>query len=172
MTNSPFEIALQFARPGISVIPSGAPGKDGKLKAPAVRWKQYQNTRPTLEQIQQWENEKHPSLWGMITGPVSGLFGIDTDDHDPDDLHPEALAIMTNAGLKPHTLSRRGNHFYFAYPTDFDLSTKAGILPHVDIRARGGFMNFAGENRDACYQNIILPSLGACPSNILFSFRR
>ncbi|MDD5060756.1 MAG: phage/plasmid primase, P4 family [Candidatus Marinimicrobia bacterium] len=151
MPNNPMEMATKYVAMGRSVMPTGAPGKDNKHKAPYLdSWKALQNKRAELVQIAQWHNKYHNSLWGMITGAISGVFVIDCDDE-------ASLKIMTEAGLKPHVKTKRGNHFYFKHPGG-KIITKANLLPHLDIRGDGGFVNFAGENEGACYEVVIIPT--------------
>lgn len=59
--------ALELHEAGIAVIPVRADG----TKAPAVAWKQYIATPPTLEDLVTWFADTHQGL-GIITGAVSG----------------------------------------------------------------------------------------------------
>ncbi|MFH1031093.1 MAG: phage/plasmid primase, P4 family [Chloroflexota bacterium] len=149
MPNNPIEVATKYLTMGRSIMPTGAPGKDNKHKAPYLEsWKGLQNKRAELVQIIQWQNKYHNSLWGMITGSISNCFVIDIDDKE---------AVKTMGDLKPHVKTKRGWHWYFKHPGG-KVITKAGILPHIDIRGDGGFVNFAGENEGANYETLILPT--------------
>ncbi len=154
---SEFEIAFKFHTLGRCVIPSGN-GPDGK--AALVHWKRYQTERPTDAQLQEWERDLGPRIWAMPTGPVSGLFAIDCDSQ-------QAVATMHEEGLKPHVRTPRGGeHFYCRYP-DFDIPTKAGISSGIDVRGRGGYVNFAGSNKHGCYEVLTFPA-----DDTLYSFEQ
>ncbi len=147
---SAIKVAINYANAGRSVMPTGAKGKDGRMKSPYLpSWLPLQANRANEDAIKKWEKEYHPSLWGMITGVVSGVFVIDCDAE-------EALKIMQDGGLLPHVKTKKGYHFYFKHP-GHPVITKAGLLPHLDIRGDGGFVNFAGANDDAEYETLIFP---------------
>ncbi len=131
-----------------SVIPSG--GGTSK-KAPIVDWTIYQKEIPSLDQCTNWNETLHPSLWGIVTGLISGVIVFDTDS-------PEASEIFHKAGLKPHVKTKRGEHYYFKHPGDHPINNKVGVLPHVDLRGDGGFVNCLGENDSASYQMLTLPT--------------
>lgn len=64
------ETAREFHEHGIVPLPI-APGIN---KAPAVSWRAYQTTPPTLERLGQWfpADGNHPHGLGLLTGAVSG----------------------------------------------------------------------------------------------------
>ena len=130
-----------------SVLPSGG----GDLhKSPLVKWQRYQNETPTLEDLGSWEQEHRPSLWGVVTGAISGVVVIDVDK-------PELRKIFDEVGLKPHIQTPRGGfHYWFSHP-GYQVITKAGILPDIDIRADGGFINVIGHRKDGSYKVLIPP---------------
>jgi len=140
-----FGTAFKFHTLGRCVIPSGG-GKKGK--AALVKWTPYQRARPDDSQLEHWQRSLTPAVWAMVTGQVSGCFVIDCDT-------TEAIVMM--GSLKPHIRTPHGGcHYYVHYP-DFPIQTKAGILPGVDVRGEGGYVNFAGGNGKADYQVEILP---------------
>ena len=138
-----FQVALQYLEQGFSIIPSGGgPSK----KAPILdTWKEYQERLPTKDELEEWERKYHPHLWGIVTGKLSGVFVIDCDTE-------AAAQIFISAGLKPHVKTPRGGyHFYFLYP-GFPIKTDEGILPGVDVRGDGGFVNLLGYRSDGKYE--------------------
>jgi hypothetical protein len=136
---------LDFVYP---VIPSGG-GTSGK--APLINWQEYQTSFPTPEDIENWENDLHPSLWGIVTGKLSTIVVVDIDK-------PELKSIFDAAGLSPHIKTPRGGyHYWFRYP-DTPVKTMAGLLPGIDIRADGGFVNVIGKRADGEYQTLIVPT--------------
>ena len=62
---------------GFSVIPSGA---GEKHKAPLVNWRDYQTTAPDESQLEAWECELNPLLWGIVTNDRVAVIDADTQD--------------------------------------------------------------------------------------------
>jgi hypothetical protein len=130
------------------VIPSGG-GKEGK--APLVNWQQFQTEYPTEDDLERWERELHPNLWGIVTGAMSGIVITDVD-------RPELRAMYDDAGLFPHTGTPRGGfHYWFRHP-GYPVKTIAGLLPGIDIRGDGGFVNVIGKRKDGEYKTLIVPT--------------
>jgi len=135
---------------GCSMIPSGG-GEKGK--SPQVQWRRYQNKQVDSITFKEWLERWH-GLWGMVTGGGSKRVVVDVDPGaDP--------SIMD--GLELHVKTPRGGgHYYFCYPAH-RVKTCAGILPHIDIRGDGGFVNVVVKNPviDGRYSVKILPTLEA-----------
>jgi hypothetical protein len=117
------------------VIPSGG-GESGKH--PLVNWKGYQENPPTEEQFHKWQEELRPSLWGIVTGKVSGLVVLDADT-------PEAVAILEADGIQPHILTPNGGHNYFKHPGR-EIKNAVKKVKGIDWRGDGGFVNVIGKN--------------------------
>lgn len=131
-----------------SVIPSGG-GPTGK--APLIPWEQYQHVTPELEDIQAWDQQFKPSLWGIVTGAISCVVIVDID-------RPELRTIFDEAGLLPHIQTPRGGfHYWFRHPGR-PVKTIAGLLPGIDVRGDGGFVNVIGKRKDGEYEVLIPPS--------------
>jgi hypothetical protein len=127
-----FNKAWELHTKALCVIPSGG-GSSGK--APIVNWTEYQRRLSTDDELLRWNEDLQPRLWGIVTGLVSRLVVIDVDS-------PGAMAVMGK--LKPHVRTPRGGaHYYFRHPGN-PVKTVAGILPKIDIRADGGFVNAVG----------------------------
>lgn len=139
--------AIKLLTLGYSVIPSGG-GDTGK--APLIAWTKYQDEFPDETNIDKWEREFNPSLWGVVTGYASGVVIIDIDD-------PAKKTIFDRAGLQPHIKTPRGGyHYWFKHPGG-TIKTCAGILPGVDVRGDGGFVNVIGKRKDGEYETLIVP---------------
>jgi hypothetical protein len=139
------ELLVNFA---YSVIPSGG-GPSGK--APIIAWEKYQGVTPELEDLQAWEHQYKPALWGIVTGAVSCVVVVDIDK-------PELQTIFTEHGLAPHIQTPRGGfHYWFRHP-GHPVKTIAGLLPGIDIRGDGGFVNVIGKRKDGEYKVLIPPS--------------
>ncbi len=137
LVSDAFATAYKLLSLGYSVIPSGG-GDSGK--APRIIWQQYQTQLPTLADLERWNRELQPTLWGIVTGPISGILPADADT-------AEARAIFEDAGLKPHTITPRGQHFYFKYPgynpLPADKKQFIAAMPGVDFPL---FVNVVGIN--------------------------
>jgi hypothetical protein len=142
-----FDAACRYCSLGRCVIPSGG-GSDGK--AALVPWKIYQITAPAEGQLQKWQQELKPPIWAMVTGPVSGVFAIDGDS-------PEANFLMAASGIRPHVKTKKGYHYYCSYPK-WPVANSVRLLPGLDIRGQGGYVNFAGTNGKAQYEVLIWPT--------------
>lgn len=130
--------------------------RDGVYKSPYPLWRHYNNPGaklPTVGMLQEWDRIYRPSLWGFVTGLISGITVFDSDSL-------ETVDIFHKAGLEPHIKTRKGEHFYFTYPgSQFDhlLPTTKNIIPHIDIRNQGGFVNCLGSNSTASYKMLKSP---------------
>jgi hypothetical protein len=145
--NNTFAIAYKYHTLGRCVIPSGG-GRDGK--SALIQWKAYQTARSSEEQLQEWQNKLNPAVWAMVTGIVSGLFVVDCDTK-------EAIAMMQTVGLTPHNKTRKGYHYYCKWPS-WTVRNSSRLLPGVDIRGQGGYVNFCGQNGKASYEVLIMPT--------------
>jgi len=130
-----FAIAWKLHTLGFCVLPSG--GGDSH-KSPLVSWKEYQTRRPKDGEMLKWQDEFQPKLWGIVTGAISGVVVVDADT-------PESRAKLEAELGPPHVVTPRGGgHWYFKHP-GYHFKTVARILPGVDIRGDGGFLNIVGE---------------------------
>lgn len=134
---------------GYPVIPSGS-GDSGK--APYIPWQKYQESEyPLPDDLLEWEEQYHPSLWGVVTGKTPGIVIVDVD-------RPDFKIIFDKEGLQPHIQTPRGGyHYWFRHPNKF-VKTCAGILPSIDIRGDGGFVNVIGKRSDGEYKVLIPPT--------------
>lgn len=145
-SNDTFAIVYKYHTLGRCVIPSDPP-PDGK--AALIQWKDYQTTKPTDAQLQDWQDNLHLTIWAMIIGSVSGCFVIDCDTQ-------QAVGMMEVAGLKPHVKTRKGCHYYCHWPA-WTVRNSSRLLPGVDMRGEGGYVNFAGGNGKANYEVLLMP---------------
>jgi hypothetical protein len=92
-----------------------------------------------------------PRLWGIVTGALSGVAVVDADS-------PESRAELETEIGQPHVLTPRGGaHWYFKYPGQL-VKTVAGLLPGVDMRGDGGFVNIVGASKDGDYEILTIPT--------------
>ncbi|MBU0514811.1 MAG: bifunctional DNA primase/polymerase [Proteobacteria bacterium] len=113
---------------GLSVIPT-APGE----KRPAVTWTEYQERRPTVDELAVWFGRNGHGL-GIVTGQVSGLVVLDADSEAGRDELEKHLpdSLLTWVGKTP-----KGYHYYFRHPGG-RVPNGVRVLPDVDLRGDGG----------------------------------
>lgn len=141
-TVTAYSIALKLLTLGYSVIPSG--GGD-KGKAPLVDWQRYQTSPPELDQLEEWERQLKPALWGIVTNDRIAVIDADTK---------EARAQLVTELGEPHIATPRGGAHWYIDTTGHPIKTQAGLLPSFDARGVGGFVNIAGGK----YQILRLPA--------------
>lgn len=133
-----------------SVIPIAA------TKNPPIKWKNgkvnYQENRPTKEDISYWHSQFTPSAWAVITGQLSGRFILEFDG-------TAGLETLEKLGFDPHVRSGSGGyHIHFKHPgwrvktlnheSDKELGRR---WPGMDIRGDGGYAAFCGRNKHGQY---------------------
>ena len=117
------EHAIGYWKSGKSIFPCG------KNKQPLVDWKPYQNTRPTLEEVEKWWTNWPDANIAIITGKISGITVVDCDLGSDYTSFPSTITVKTGSG---------GYHLYYKYFPG--ITNKVGFLPHVDIRNDGGYV--------------------------------
>ncbi|WP_138465368.1 bifunctional DNA primase/polymerase [Poseidonocella sp. HB161398] len=133
------EAALQYYERGWAIIPIHP-----ETKKPTVKWKDYQTSPPTEEQLEAWWTKWPDAEMAIITGAVSGLVVVDCDS--PDALEA-ARALGWHSPIQVRT--KRGRHFYFEHPRDGEWrgpaagSTTRGVrwpkVPGLDFRGDGSY---------------------------------
>lgn len=121
----------QLAAWGFVPVPSRR-----RTKHPAVQWTEFQERKPTTDEIAAWEAAYANQNCGVVTGAISGLVVLDADSDD-------ARAWCEEQGIPdtPCVQTRRGVHWYFRHPGT-RVPTKARIHDTlgIDIRGDGGFV--------------------------------
>lgn len=118
-------------------------------------WKEFQNRRATLVQVERWQEKFTPPAWAVVTGKISGFFILDFDGES-------GRLTMEELGLDPHV--RTGSGYYHVYiehpgskvPT-LNGKTKRELgeaYPGLDIRADGGYGVFWGRNSSGPYEKL------------------
>lgn len=115
---------------GFTIIPQNK-------KVPFVKWQQYQDRKPTQEEISNWKRD-HPMCGiGAVTGSASGFLVLDIDG---------GAGWRSIAGKEiPNTWTSktpRGMHYFFRWEPRFSelVTSKTGILPGVDVKGQGGLV--------------------------------
>lgn len=132
---------------GWSIIPVGPD------KRPLLQWKPFQEERASIEQIEAWERDLDPAVWGGVTGRISKRFTLDFDGED-------GKRSLRRLGPDPHRITPSGG-----YHVDFEMpSTRvstvngktkrnlAELYPGVDVRGDGGYANLHGKTTSGPYR--------------------
>ena len=111
--------------------------------------------RADLSQIETWQKQFNPPLWGQVTGAISSIITL---DHDGD----QGRETMESLGLHPHRRTGSGGfQTDFIYPgwyvkTENNKSSSkkpwAQAYPGLDIRGDGGYAAIAGRNKKGPYE--------------------
>jgi len=126
------EHALQYAERGFSVIPIKPD------KKPFVPWADFQKRRATPEEIKTWWQKWPGAMIGLCTGEISGLFVVDCDSEDG---YLKIQEVLPDSILIPMARTPRGGwHLYFLFSKGMRETTRAAVIPGVDIRGEGGYI--------------------------------
>ena len=102
-------------------------------KTPAMPWKQFQASRATKEQIDDWQGAE--ANVAIVTGAISNLFVLDVDSDD-------AQAVVDELDLPktPTVKTAKGRHYYFRNPP-IELRNKVRLKDvELDVRGEGGYV--------------------------------
>ena len=130
---------------GFSVIPLDHPAApvatDPKQvgKVPVEKWEPYQHQLADEDTLERWFGNSRPRNIGIITGHVSGVVVVDSDD-------AEAVA-WAQAHLPPtpiRTRTAKGEHWFYRHPgvpvpNRARVQTEDGRLK-LDVRGDGGYV--------------------------------
>src|SRR5689334_5937079 len=90
-----------YIKRGLSIIPV----KSGSKEA-AVNWKAYQQVRATEDEVWDWFINNPRWNIGIVTGPVSGIVGIDVDG----EIGHKQLESIGDLPITPRVSTARGVH--------------------------------------------------------------
>jgi len=103
--------ANDYIARGLSVIPLKPNSKEA-----AIRWAEFQERRPTPEEVVNWWRNGNDYGIGIVSGKVSNLVVLDIDDEAK-----FSVALKTIGETLPDTptvRTRKGWHIYFRYPAN------------------------------------------------------
>lgn len=97
-------------------------------------WTQYQNRKPTKEEIENWSKSPIQN-WAIVCGEISNLVVFDVDTKNGGDPTP-----FLNRGMYEVRTPSGGYHFYTTYDpllksTKHKKSEHSGILKAVDVQS-------------------------------------
>lgn len=131
-----FEEAVKLLNEGLCPVPQSPKGK-----FPAVKWKEFEERRPTFEELEEWHQcRKFAHGLGIITGAISGCVVIDEDG-------PIGAQVSVDwqekHGALPITRkhisgSGRGRHTIYKYP-GHKITTKGNKGLQLDKKGDGGY---------------------------------
>ena len=156
--------ALEFANQGISVVPVAT---DGSKRPGLDSWKQYQERRPTTEELMRWFANAEGV--GVICGKVSGnLEMLELEGRAvADKMHLDLKEMANNAGLGD-VWDRINNGYVEMTPSGgiHWLYRIDGIVPGNTKLARrpgeNGGIDVLAETRGEGGFVIVAPSAGSC----------
>lgn len=133
---SMLELALAYRARGWSVVP-----QDPGAKQPCVKWKPFQERRPTGEELTDWFTRWPQAGLTVVLGPVSGLLVVDVDGAEA---HETLLERLGGEPVAPRVRSGSDDpnryHLFFRCP---DVPTKAKATPwhpKLEFRGQGGIV--------------------------------
>jgi hypothetical protein len=115
---------LYVEKYGFSVIPMGSD------KKPLIKWAEFQDRRPTFDELLSWKKEN----LAIVTGSISRLVVVDCESYE------DAKWFWDNRG-KTSTIvqSRRGFHLYFRHPGT-EVRNAQKVENRYDVRGDGGYV--------------------------------
>jgi hypothetical protein len=142
-----YSAALEYLDRGWSLIPISI-----ENKKPLIPWKAFQDSPPSLDQIEQWfhhgvatESGEMVQVFnlGVATGAVSGIVVVDADN-EVASAYAEANGLASQIQVK----TTRGKHYYWRHPGSSQrFANKAGGVGHdwpkvkgLDFRGDGGYV--------------------------------
>lgn len=125
--------AQRLLEMGLSVIPVGDD------KKPTIKWEAFQQARPSIDNLTVWFRYGSPKGVGVVTGKISNLVVVDTDN--------EAAEAWAQKHLPPTPMmcrTAKGFHRYYRHPggevrNGVRVDTADGPLA-IDIRGDGGYV--------------------------------
>lgn len=147
MSNT-LKAALAYAAKGWDVFPAPVGEKKSHKKAAhsgGAKWGKTRDPDQIKRDFAKWPNANV----GIPTGPDNGFWVMETDTPkgkgDGVDGQASLNVLIAKHGPLPATLmaiSPSGSiHYYWAWPLEFPISTKAGHIGHgVDQRGKGGMV--------------------------------
>lgn len=128
------EQVLVLADHGWLLLPCAERGK-----VPLIGdWRKRASSDP--DTIQRWAKKHGRCNWAVATGQASGVFVIDVDGESGEKSFCSLIEQHGTWSKTLATITARGHHFYFDWPTSGTIRTSAGKLGSgVDVRGDGGY---------------------------------
>ena len=127
------ETALSLAARGLHVFPCRP-----RDKKPAL-WNGLKGATIDQNVIVGWWSRTDFNI-GLATGKRSGVFVVDIDGMKAE---TELTRLEARHGALPHTvesITARGRHLFFAWPSRMIRNSAGKIAPGIDVRGDGGYV--------------------------------
>lgn len=133
--NKLLDAALLYRSAGFSVIPLI---EGGKIPPKGFSPIPYRERIASEDEIKSWWNENPNYNVGIVTGKLSNLFVVDIDSDEGFVNIQEYISdsIVTPTASTP----RGGQHLFFKYPKESNLTIGAGAIPGTDFRGENGYV--------------------------------
>lgn len=133
--------ALEYLDRGWSVIPMLTAPVDNARKRPYIRWKPYQLSRPTREEVELWWSRWVGAGIGVILGPVSGVVAVDVDSIEAEEVffdlvEGEPKTLKTLSGSRKPAKA----HYLFRCPHFPTNARFTPLHPKLEFRGHGGYV--------------------------------
>ena len=116
---------------GFSLIPIA---QGAKVPPRGSRWRIYQDSGTTPEQVEQWSHKYPNCNWAVILGRASGLVSLDVDSAAALHWVEAQGGFRSNGRTPPWYETGRGWQFIFRLPADLIAASGCKPWPHVDIQ--------------------------------------
>lgn len=122
--------ALKYLDRGFSVIPVKA------NKKPYISWEEFQKRRPTREEVTQWWTNWPFAMIGIVTGSISGIDVVDTDNQEADE---ELQSYLPDSFICPiQRTPGGGKHYVFTHADGIRNSNDRSPFK-FHVRGEGGY---------------------------------
>lgn len=144
------DVALKYLAFGWSIIPLYNTCSNGNCtcrsggncntpgKHPLINtWKEFQQRRPTANEIMRWWEKWPEANIGIVTGTISGLFVLDID------IRHGGIETMKNLHLPPTLIVKTGNggwHYYYKIDAAEKLKSVSNTTTGIDAKGEGGYV--------------------------------
>lgn len=130
---------------GLRVVPQYY--KQGRKK-PLICWKEYQERKPTIGEVEEMHRRWPDAMWCFIAGESSGIIVLDFDG-------PAGMATLSRLGLHAAVLTPSGGgHVYVKSPGYKVKIVGQGIdgFPGMEILGENHLATFYGTNHVGTYR--------------------
>lgn len=119
---------------GFSLIPMG------DEKKPLIKWAEFQDRRPTVNEVLSWPRQN----LAIITGAISGICVIDCESPEDARWFYDNRLNVTQRRKVAIVQTKRGFHLYFRHPGERVQNTSRVPdeldKPRYDVRGDGGYV--------------------------------
>ncbi len=142
------EFIQEYLNRGFSLIPL-----KNNSKVPAIRWKRYQYTKASLEEIEKWFITFDDPNIALLTGKE--LIVIDLDDIEK---LSELIKILPEIDKTTRVITRRGYHFYFSNNGKHKIRSINNLFNlGIELKANGKYVLGPPSNIDGFTYNFKIP---------------